>query len=31
VGIDCVYCIQGKRISFIGSKAYAPRRTSSMR
>jgi transposase len=23
VGIDCVYCIQGKRIRFIGNKAYA--------
>ena len=31
VGIDCVYCIQGKRISFTGNKACAPRRTTSMR
>ncbi len=31
VGMCCVCCIQGKRISFTGNKACAPRRTGSMR
>ncbi len=30
-GIDCVCCIRGKRISFTGSRACAPRRIGLMR